>query len=1612
MRRSARIWVGLVAAVAALAFVSVSALAAGSPKDHPRPESPDPSSDPAFVREAARAEQAAERRSERLSSPAAREDRRRSRLAYRGLGRREALAIAREQFPETVVKPTAAGPALAPGERVSAYYDEHRFLVKRSDGAHGTYTESLQPVAAEVGGRLEAIDLSLEAKGADLRPEVSAAPVDLGPTLDDGLELQHSGLKILPAGDPDAERVESADRAFYDNVDTDTDFLAAPKPDGVETFVQLRSVESPEDTAVDFAVPGKATTVAIERDPVGGTMTPTGAHVLADGERAAEIDPPAAWDADGESVPVTFTADGSRLRLHVDHRAGDFHYPILVDPYVHEEYTGLNPSDTNRWWSFVDLKPLTGGNGARLVANVDSQGLQVYGGYSNKYVKDDAAGWSISAHPYTRIVSFAVSGVTAVNGTLNPRACAEQFVWGNGVYQSNIAGPPGGACGTFGPWASQVCPSNCDGSAATEGNLAQIRWHFTAGGANATSKIYLRVPNAVIGYHDYYRPWIDGLGGIPSGWVDSYSGALNVAAHDTGLGVAGITYTFPTTPSSSATKYPDGCYTDSTHGGTSDWRHACLDLNPASPYFAYSTGTWQEGAPQITMRAADWAGNQSDPYPGTIKIDHTPPSQVSAATGTLSQAAIAPHNNWVKDGTYTVNASASDSLSGVKNLELLIDGARQELFPASDDCSAASQCPPSRSNPFTLSTANLAERAYKLKVAARDPLDPQLSRHKAETPEWTVKVDRTKPTIQSATGSLRPVAGTWLGDDTYSVDVDARDAGAALNSGASSIELKVDNAVVDRVSQTCTTDNCPLARTLSASTAQLTDGPHPVEVRAYDEAGNQSDATTWTIQVDRTAPQVTSSGALFDAQEHFLTDPSYPLAAAATDGGAGASAGSGVKSITISVDDREVKYSEQTCPFGGCSMSDSYVYYPSDWEDDDYHVIAVEVFDQAGNRTRSYWYVDEEPEPAPTPIACPATSASALNDLNPITPAQAETQLGQAPEPVVAPSVPTTLTDGDSDETLKPSLSPNSGLGFDITGARVSGEVASQLADGIRIDAGQSRFCLKPVGTDTSTSPARLVNGTAAVYANSRPAVDTVIRPNSLGAEFFEHIRAAAAPTEFQYRIELKPGESLQKLADGSIAVVGQAIEPPDSDPEDAGLSTDEPVPPAGDRSVAAIANAQAQFDNANHDVSVAQNEIPDREVLAVVNAPWARDASGATVATTLDATGNTITLTVKHRDAAYAYPIVADPRFAGKGCWRKATTPYTYDFRQHDPDRHNSPTCRHGINGALDRTRPEDDGNPTKNARRQGKLAVNNNQGGNRKWPLLDSTAPASAIQPPNYPGLVGYVEYVKDNDPNTPTWTLYEPNGTDVVDSTDNKVRFTFYGSGCMLNRNSEGYGVFSISKFPKVDATDHKLRVMMDVDAFPQSDPRRPSQFVGLAEPYQPNGDPYPKAWEGNDPSGGVVRSNHSMAVRFSTGCGRSSGHGGVSTSHAQRPGFGPAEHYVGDSSKCDGRSGDGCGRYRNYQGPPGVQGHADFAKLVDLTISTTGVDSGGVVRAILPAGVEYEEHDRIGYADSNVPCEQEHRVAKWRFGRIVGSQNTMWGWIPTRVSAQNRYYKNPC
>lgn len=155
---------------------------------------------------------------------------------------------------------------------------------------------------------------------------------------------------------PDAAGVAVDGKVFYANVQTDTDWIVAPLPTGVETFTELRSSAAPEDIQLIVDVPEGAT-LRLRADDVGG---PSGAsrrvaaEVVRGNELLATFTPPTALDAQDRPVAVTYDVKDDRLRMHVTHKGADVAYPITVDPVTENQVYWNNASASTAGWDYQE----------------------------------------------------------------------------------------------------------------------------------------------------------------------------------------------------------------------------------------------------------------------------------------------------------------------------------------------------------------------------------------------------------------------------------------------------------------------------------------------------------------------------------------------------------------------------------------------------------------------------------------------------------------------------------------------------------------------------------------------------------------------------------------------------------------------------------------------------------------------------------------------------------------------------------------------------------------------------------------------------------------------------------------------------------------------------------------------------------------------------------------------------------------------------------------------------------------------------------------------------------------------------------------------------------
>lgn len=183
----------------------------------------------------------------------------------------------------------AALPAHAVGESVSVH--DRLGEIAQVDDAVPVQKSPLAPVraaTATVGSGGQAVSFRL--------PVGRSAPVD-----------RVDGRYVVPASDG-------------------ASLAVAPTVTGAQILVGVESREAPTSYAFDVDAPAG----------FAPWITPDGGVEIADaqGRPAVQLAAPWALDAHGRRVPTRFELRGGAITQVVDHRAGDFAYPIVADPKI------------------------------------------------------------------------------------------------------------------------------------------------------------------------------------------------------------------------------------------------------------------------------------------------------------------------------------------------------------------------------------------------------------------------------------------------------------------------------------------------------------------------------------------------------------------------------------------------------------------------------------------------------------------------------------------------------------------------------------------------------------------------------------------------------------------------------------------------------------------------------------------------------------------------------------------------------------------------------------------------------------------------------------------------------------------------------------------------------------------------------------------------------------------------------------------------------------------------------------------------------------------------------------------------------------------------------
>lgn len=299
----------------------------------------------------------------------------------------------------------------------------------------------------------------------------------------------------------------------------------------------------------------------------------------------------------------------------------------------------------------------------------------------------------------------------------------------------------------------------------------------------------------------------------------------------------------------------------------------------------------------------------------------------------------------------------------------------------------------------------------------------------------------------------------------------------------------------------------------------------------------------------------------------------------------------------------------------------------------------------------------------------------------------------------LAASEPATL----EGQTVTPELSD---VGEELQGdGTLSPATASKEAPGeLAVGTIDGEVDVAPLESSPDASPLpTIVNGSAAVFANSFPATNTIVRPDAVGATSIMQLRSAEAPEAFSWDVDLGVNQELEELPNGSIAVVEAGEEATEGDPLSMELPGESALESPSEESEAGVPgeaaeeeleesvgaegaleklaaapqvttapivakegelqpqDTQAQYESAQSTLGYA-GEHASGAVLMVIEPPTVLDATGASVPAFLTLNEeNIVTLHVPREEGA-AFPLTAAVHVTGQS--ESAITAATHKVR------------------------------------------------------------------------------------------------------------------------------------------------------------------------------------------------------------------------------------------------------------------------------------------------------------------------------------------------------------
>lgn len=479
--------------------------------------------------EATEAEQAARERW--LAGPEAIKQRQQSRHAFAELSAADSKGLFLDLFSEHLRRLNTDPARWLSDASIVEPLDESSATVRKEGDT--TLLSGTVPLRAEdEDGELRKVDLTLEATSEGLEPANPLVELRIPEVAGEGIAMGEGerSIAVTPLGVEDRPVQLLGDKnAFYPDAlgaSADTDQILAPTSTGVEIFELLRSADSPEAFRYRIEMPEGAELVP---DETGG------ARIVRDREQIASIPFPYAIDAQGTPHEVELEIEGDTVVLSLPHREANVAYPLLLDPAIVNDYYNYN------WFNGHNINFLENGTW-----NYSENWGWIEGFTSCQYSCFGPSGRAL----YISMIGGAHGGdewgqwlfKSPNANSFLAGAWANPFVRDDRTCNHSQYPQPHDYLGMWhnGTWNGAVKINQAITYGYTEANSwgsALVIGMGTGNGSATPCRRDLAVGGAAIWEDDWQQPSIDGVSGIPSGWIGDESVPITVQARDEGLGV-------------------------------------------------------------------------------------------------------------------------------------------------------------------------------------------------------------------------------------------------------------------------------------------------------------------------------------------------------------------------------------------------------------------------------------------------------------------------------------------------------------------------------------------------------------------------------------------------------------------------------------------------------------------------------------------------------------------------------------------------------------------------------------------------------------------------------------------------------------------------------------------------------------------------------------------------------------------------------------------------------------------------------------------------------------------------------------------------------------------